>query len=403
MRLVVTTILICLALVAAQTPLPEPKSVTVPITLDHNRIVIDIDLPLPGGSTQRVRGWVDNGTPKLFLSRRVATLLGLNLTCGENSCSAPAPATVIVGDMKIPLTSVKEATIPLQPPSAAAVLAPGMNAEINLPSSVLRNYNALIDFPGHKLTIAQPGALKFTGVKAKMLVNGDNGLIQVPSQVDNKKYSLGLDIGSSISFLSDDIFNKLSAAHPAWPHMAGAIGPANMWGSENETKSKIMRVDRLQYGPLFLTNVAVTETRKDGYLGKPAESGDGWLGTQALRNYRIGLDYAHSTIYFEIGRTFNFPDFDVVGLTLRPEDDGRFTILAVADYEGKTSVPQGPEGVQTGDHLVAVDAIPTAGSTLGQVWSMLGGEPGKERKLTVERDGKQIAVVAKVQHFLAVQ
>ncbi|MGB8832843.1 MAG: hypothetical protein WCC95_11875, partial [Candidatus Sulfotelmatobacter sp.] len=37
----------------------EPKSVTVPITLDHDRIVIDVYLPLPDGSTKRVRGWVD--------------------------------------------------------------------------------------------------------------------------------------------------------------------------------------------------------------------------------------------------------------------------------------------------------------------------------------------------------
>ena len=31
-------------------------------------------------------------------------------------------------------------------------------------------------------------------------------------------------------------------------------------------------------------------------------------------NYRVGLDYAHSTVYFDIGRTINFPDFNVVGI-----------------------------------------------------------------------------------------
>jgi C-terminal processing protease CtpA/Prc len=122
----------------------------------------------------------------------------------------------------------------------------------------------------------------------------------------------------------------------------------------------------------------------------------GLLGANALMNYRVGLDYAHSTVYFDIGRTFNFPDFDVIGLILRPEDDGRFTILGIADFDGKPSV----DGVQAGDHLVAVDSIPVSGSSMGQVWSMLGGEPGKERTLTVERAGKQFTVVAKVQHFL---
>jgi C-terminal processing protease CtpA/Prc len=117
-------------------------------------------------------------------------------------------------------------------------------------------------------------------------------------------------------------------------------------------------------------------------------------------NYRVGLDYAHSTAYFDLGRTFKFSDFDVVGLILRPENDTRFTILGIADLDGKPSVPVGEGGVQSGDHLVGVDGIPVPDSTMGQVWSLLEGTPGQERKLTVERDGKQLSVVAKVQHFL---
>ena len=56
--------------------------------------------------------------------------------------------------------------------------------------------------------------------------------------------------------------------------------------------------------------------------------------------------------------------------------------------------------MQAGDHLIAVDGIPVPDSTLGQVWSLLEGTPGQERKLTIERGGKQFTVVAKVQQFL---
>src|SRR5208282_1529856 len=189
-------------------------------------------------------------------------------------------------------------------------------------------------------------------------------------------------------------------AHPDWPQMTGAVGSANMWGGDDEAKWKVMRLDRLQYGPLFLDNVVVVDFSKDRMeifdkrAGVPTA---GLLGSSALLNYRVGLDYAHSMVYFEFGRNFNFPDFDVIGLILRPEDDGRFTILGVAEFEGTPSLPDGPDGVQLGDHLVAVDGIPVGGSTMGQVWAMLGGTPGQERKLTVERAGKQFTVAAKVQ------
>ena len=384
-------------------PASASDSVTVPAIIDHNRVVIDVDLPLADGSTQRIHAWVDNGNPDLYLSRHLATLLQLNVSCDDKACSAPPPREIIVGGITIPLADVKETHIPLKPVSAASVLAPGLSAEINLPSTVLHHYDVLIDFPGHKFTIGAPGTIHFRGPSAKVQINAENGLIQVPSQIENKKYNLALDVGASISFLSGELFDKLASAHPDWPHMTGAVGSANMWGMDEETKWKLMRLDRMQYGPLFLTSVAVVALPKatmDFFEKRAGIPTAGLLGSQVLLNYRVGLDYAHSTVYFDIGRLFNFPDFDVVGVTLRPEDDGRFTILGVADFEGKPSVPQGPEGVQPGDHLVAVDGIPVRGSTMGQVWSLLGGTPGQERKLIVERAGKQFVITAKVQHFL---
>jgi hypothetical protein len=382
---------------------PEPASATVPLTLDHNRVIIDVGLVLPDGATGKVRGWVDNGTSDLCMSRRVATLMGLAVTCDEKSCSALPPQEITIGGMKISLKGVKEAVIPLEPPSAAAVMASGMSAEINIPATVLSNYDVLINFPEQQFTIARPGGLRFNGVKAKAIVNPQNGLIQIPSQIGGKKYNLALDLGASISFLSGDLFDKLAAAHADWPLMTGAVGPANMWGLDDESKWKLMRVDRVEYGPLFLTDVAVADFPADRFAFFEKRAGvptAGLLGAEALLNYRVGIDYARSTVYFDIGRLFNFPDFDVVGLILRPENDGRFTILGVADYDGKPSLPQGSDGVQLGDHLVGVDGISVSSSSLGQVWSMLGGAPGQERLLTVERGGKQFTVVATVQHFL---
>jgi hypothetical protein len=380
--------------------LSSPESATVPITLDQDRVVIDVDLPLADGSTQRVRGWVDNANPDLYMSQRVAGLMGLGVSCEGQICSSTpklpgVSLEILIGGMKIYLSAIEEIRVPAGIPA----LAPGMSAEINIPSSVLRNYDVLINFPDREFTIGQPGSLKFNGVKSKMLVNASNGLIQIPSKIDNKNYDLGLDVGSSTSFLSEELFEKLAKTHPYWPHMTGAVGPFNTGQLSDEPMWKLMRVDRVQYGPLFLTDVAVADlpkdrrTRFEDHARIPTA---GLLSSEALMNYRVGLDYAHSTAYFDIGRTINFPDFDVVGVILRPDNDNRFTILGVADFDGKPSVP----GVQVGDRLVAINDIPVPDSTLGQVWSLLEGSPGQERKLTIERAGKQFTVVAKVQHFL---
>lgn len=393
------TLLCGLCLAQKKASAPAGPTATVPASIDHNRVVINVEIPLADGSTQKVRAWVDNGNPDLELSRRLATVLGLAVSCTDTECSAPPPPQIYVGTMTIPLASMKEAKIPLKPVGAAAVLEPGMNVEMNLPSSILRHYDVLINFPNHKFSIGPPGSIHFDGVSGKVLVNADNGLIQVPSQIEGKKYNLSLDVGSSISFLAAEMFDKLAGAHSDWPKMTGAVGSANMWGGDAETKWKVMRLDRVQFGPLFLSNVAVVALSKetvDFFEKRVGVATAGTIGANMLLNYRVGLDYAHSTAYFDLGRTYNFPDFDVVGLILRPEDDGELTIVGVADFEGRPSV----EGVQAGDRLVSVGEIPVREATMGQVWSMLGGTPGQERKLTIERAGKQFVVVANVRHFL---
>jgi hypothetical protein len=402
MRVVIAGLL--LLSLAAQVQAQEKTAagtrvVTVPATIDHNRVVIQADLRLPDGSMRTVRAWVDNGNTDLYLSRRVAAMLSLPVKCGEQECSSSPPAEIVIGGMSVPLTAVKEAKIPLRPVNEAAVLALGMNAEINLPSSVLRHYDVLIDFADRKFSLGAPGTIHFRGGVGKVVVNAENGLIEVPSQIKGKKYNLALDVGSNISFLSGELFDKLAAAHADWPRMTGAVGSASMWGAPEEKKWNVMRVDRVQFGPLFLTNVPVIALQKavmDFFEKRAAAPTVGLMGSNVLLNYRVGLDYAHSTVYFDLGRTYKFNDFDVVGLILRPEGDGRFTILGVADIDGKPSV----DGVESGDHLEAVNELTVRGATMGQVWSMLGGTPGQEKRLTIERAGKEFSVVAKVRHFL---
>jgi hypothetical protein len=391
---------------AQNSPQPALKSVTVPITLDHDRIVVDVYLPLPDGSSKRIRGWIDNGDPELRMSQRAAKLMGLTMACdsNSNSCLARAPHEIRIGDMPISLDAVKEAQISRYADADESLMSPGMSAEIKIPSSILRNHDVLINFPDREFTIGQPGTLNFKGVTSKMLVDADTGLIQVPSKLENKNYNFVLDLGTPVTFLSGEGFTSMVVAHPNWPRMVGAVGPANMWGGTDEVKWELMRLERLQFGPLHLTSVPVIAWpdpwQKLFHLHEKM-SPAGLLGTDVLLNYRVGLDYRRSTAYFDIGSTFKLPEFDVVGLILRPDPSTHFIIMGVANIGDQPSVPTGDDGVQVGDQLVAVDSTPVADSTIGQVWSLLEGSPGQERKLTIERDGRQIKVVAKVQHFLA--
>jgi hypothetical protein len=375
---------------------------TVPVTLDHNRIIIDVYLPLPDGGQKRVRGWLDNGNTDLWISERVGKLMALQPakdskeaeTLGAKVRTMEAPKEVLIGGMKISLAGLKEAKM-----ISAESIAPGSSAEINLPSTVLRNYDVIMDYVDRELTLATPGQAKFTGKSAKVFVHPSNGLVQVPATIAVKPYQLALDLGSCFSMLASEPFQQLAKDNPKWPRNTGSVGPEIFWGMTQEAKTQSLRIPSIDYGPVKLAEVGVEELPQNFlafFRQRAGAETSGLIGGNALVNYRVGIDYAHSTVYFEQRGSYIAPGIDVVGLTLRPELDGRYTIIGVPDYEGKPAVPE----AKPGDVLVAVDKVPAKGSTMGQIWSLLGGDPGDIRVLTLEREGRQLTVNATVKRFL---
>jgi hypothetical protein len=396
--------IIVLLLALTCTAQTTPQSATVPVTLDHNRIIIDVYLPLPDGGQKRVRGWLDNGNADLWVSERVGKLMGLQPmkdskeveALGAKVRTVEAPKDVIVGGMKIAFSGVKEAKM-----ISADSIAPGSSAEINLPSNVLRNYDVIMDYVDRELTLAAPGQAKFTGKSAKVFVNPPNGLVQIRATIVGKPYQLSLDLGACFSMLAGDLEQQLAKDNPKWPRNTGAVGTEIFWGMEQEAKTQALRIPVIEYGPVKLPELGVIDLLQkymDFYRKRAGAETSGLIGGNALLNYRVGIDYTHSTVYFEQRGTYIAPGIDVVSLTLRPELDGRYTVIGVPEYEGKPAVPE----AKAGDLLVAIDKVPAKGSTMGQIWSLLGGDPGETRVLTLEREGKQFTVNATVRRFLPV-
>jgi hypothetical protein len=380
---------------------PTPKAVTVPITLDHNRTIIDVYLPLPDGKTKRVRGWVDNGNPELWMTEDLAKNLGLSPSGDAQPAlfgkqrTVQAPATLQIGGMTISLSAVPQAQAILDRQS----VAPGCSAEITVPSVVLRNYDVLFDFPNRQFTIGPPGSISFKGTTSRILLDSKTGLVQVPSKVEGQEFNLALDLGASITLLSAAQIAQWHKAQPSWSHMIGGVGAGNMWGGEEETRWPMLRIPAIQFGSATLIHVAVAafpEEELKWFQNRAGGPTMGLIGANALVGDRVGIDYAHSILYLERTTRTAAPDMDVVGLMLRPEPDRRYTVIGVADYDGKPSLPD----VKPGDLLLGVDGAPATGATMGQVWSLLGGTPGQTRALTLEREGKRFTLDAPVRRFL---
>jgi len=371
-------------------------SATVHVTLDHNRIIITVGIYLPNGKMERVRAWVDNGNPSMSITERLANELELKPPYGSSdSGMVKVPERILIGDMQLWLTNLKQ---PVEVEKAKSVGA-GINADITLSSTMLQNYDIVIDYPGKKFTIASPGTIHFQGKAVNGYFNPQNSLIQIPAKLDSGEFNLALDIGTPVSFISRDLISKWSKDHASWPSMHGAIGVANLWGMEDEPQWQLLRINNMLYGGIVFSNfiaVSCPQSWLDYFIKRVGIPTAGLVGAEALLDYRLGIDYTHGIVYFQhIGNSVR-ADMDLVGITLRPEADGRYSILGVADYNGKLSVA----GVLKGDILQKVNNNNVNGLTMGEVWSLLHGRPGTVYTLVLDRDGKQFTVKTKVHRFL---
>jgi hypothetical protein len=386
----------------------QVKSVTVPVTLDHNRMLVEAEIQQKDGRWRKAILWVDTGNPNFYLSESLARDLGIDLstagkTANENvNPEVPPPAGIRIGGMRLNFEGVKSKVM-FQP----YWLFSTMHNDANLPSTVLKQYRIIFDYPKRQLTIARPGSLEPRGVRSSAGVNPQTGIVQMDAVIDGEKFSFALDNGASYSFASIEVLERFFKRHADWPRVTGTLGCANMWGwwPPDEQTLPVMRFPEILWGQTRLTEVGIVGVPRlapDGptlgawYSQKAARPVDGFLGPNAFKAFRVEIDYANSTVYFEKGAEFDSRDMDTVGLTLQPQADGRYQVIGVTQKNGKPAV----EGVEPGDKLLQIGDLKATGATMGAVADALRGQPGDVRILLLERNGRPFKIEAKVARFL---
>jgi len=386
-----------------------PAQVTVPMVLDHNRMLIDGEFARVDGSRRPARLWIDSGNPDFLLSEALARDLGVDLSAAPDSVvngrmEIAPPAGLRLGGLELDLSGVK-AYVMFQPPW----LFHTMHNDANFPSTVLHRYHVVFDYPARQMTLAQPGSLQPRGQAVPASVHPGTGILQMDAVIAGERFSFAFDNGAAYTFVSASVLDRLTPRHPDWPVMHGALGCANIWGWwPQEEAWPVLRVPELHLGEAVLSQVGLVgigEIFGPGfdlgawYSQKTARPVNGFLGPNAYEHFRVEIDYANSTVYLErdphAGPGDSY-DMDLVGLTLRPENDGGYTILGVTSSTSDPAVP----GAQAGDKLVRIDGWDTAGATMGSVVDALRGTPGETRILLIERDGETRSVGARVERHL---
>jgi hypothetical protein len=384
------------------------KPETIPFILDHNRMMIDVEIQKKDGSWRKARLWIDSGYSEFFISEQLAKDLGIDLSENRNTMPGSygiyleeAPA-IRIGNILLDMKDIKS-SVRAEPYWSYKA----MNNDGNLPASVLRKYHVIFDYPKQLFTIAEPGILKPGGTGSKISIHPLTGIIQMDAEIKGEHFSFALDIGASYSFISDEKIQDLKKLFPESPDVTGTAGCANMWGwfPKNEQIFPLIRIPEMRWGNNTLKYIGFAgwpKFTKDGptfaewYSRKTDLPVDGILGPNALKAFRIDIDYANKMIYFEKGSEFEEHDMDVAGFSVRLLQDGNYEILGIVKKNGKNLA----EGLEPGDLLLAIDGQNIKGKTMGIVSNALKGKPGDKKILLIGRKGNKIEIIAEVQRCI---
>jgi len=397
MRRRVTIFFAGIALSASLAHVPEQKqlrSVTVPFTLDHNRVFVDLEFIGPSGSGRRVHAFVDSGSGADLVMAR-SLIDGLHLDEAKHIHIRLGGMPLVFDEEKVSMAGLPGNT----------TLYGEHDIEANLPSTILQNYDVVLDYAKRTLTLAPPKSLRHAGTMISCRVNHETGMISADMKIAGETYAVAIDNGAAYTWFSKPVVETWIAQNPDWLRGSGAVGDANMNGATDEATAIVARAPALLLGNMKLQQVgivgyrnAVDSEHEDmfaWYSKKTSEPVIGWIGGNVLKSFRVELDFAENATYWMQQTPLDSHDLDQVPITINPEPGGSFTVIGVAEQKGQKLLDE----VKPGDKLVQVGDLKTDGATIGQVIEALHGKPGETRLLILDRNGQTARINAAVAQF----
>ena len=361
---------------------------TVPMLLEGNVPIVELELPTASGGTRTARFVIDTGGGSVVIGSKLMVDIGAK-TQGEpmaeegSKMQALASIRILAAGEELDSSG-----IPVFASLENERVISRDNAEGMLPGRLLSRYHLILDYPGRTLIFAKPGSVQPRGTKLKAAIGDKNGFPRIEATVGDQTYGFLLDSGASFTMISRVVLENWSKANPDWNKTIGAAGLANMMGGKMENEALMLRIADLKLGPFTVRNAAAV-SRPEGTFEKwmsrmmPAPI-IGSIAGNILRDFRVEIDYQSGAVYLERAKNPSSPEISGVGLILSRAKAG-LVVTGVSSTAVKSAV-------QSGDILVAVDGEPMSGKSLSEAARALSGAKGSKKQLALLRNGESIRV-----------
>lgn len=383
---------------------PGAIAATVPFIFDSQRVLVELAFVRPDGAERKTLAWVNMGVSGPVLSPALYRELGI----GQGR-----PLRFAIGAVPVEVagSTVTDGPGELGDDDALDHLFAPHRVEAVLPAGVLQQFQVTLDYAARQMTVARPGVPHPAGVAVPFRIKEGTGFITVDAAIGGRAYPVVLDAGGGYTWFRGEAAAAWLREHPGWYRADGAVGQSNtgMTDYALEKQGTVLRIPEMTLAGLRLHDVGALGTGPllcrvcdrivgnlfwDTWQKNAPEPVVGWIGGNVLRDFRVTFDYPTRTSYWLRQREADPHDLDGVGLTLVRRADS-YIVGGIVQQHGVATV----SGIKTGDELIRVDGLAVHGAAADAVRAALGGEPGMQHQVTVERAGRDVQVGAVVTAF----
>jgi len=383
---------------------PTIARTTVPIIVEGDQLLVELDAVRPDGSTRTLLANINMGQSHPGLQAHVYKELAIDrgrafsFSLGGIPISVDAHAVDSLDDAEPPDRQLGPFFFP-------------QKVEVWLQAGVLEQFDVVLDYANRTMTLAQPGSLPPEGTAVPIRLNKDTGLVTADFIVEGHAYPIVIDSGGGYSWIRRSTADRWRKAHPEWLRAEGAVGLSNynMLPYAFEQEGTVLRLPEAAIGDMPVQNVGVLgagpalgwpwddlfgEVVFDLWQKGAPEPVIGWLGGNVLKHYRLTIDYRNQMSYWLKNSDIDPSELDQVGVALVYKH-GDYRVGNIVKKAGAATV----EGIEIGDRILAVDGRSSQGWSRDQMLAALHGQPGDPRALTIERGGRTLTIVTPVTAF----
>jgi predicted aspartyl protease len=342
----------------------DSDQVVVPFSLIDNHIYVDVAVNGKGPFSFIVDTGANN-----ILTPGTAKALGLTSEGCIETHGAAGPVSdsgvvrlseIRIGDAVIMSQVVY--VMPLPPVEVEGIACAGV-----IGFETFRRFVIRIDYAAGTIMFIRPDSFDPSDAGSVIELKFYGHMPEVEGTFEGRPCKLDIDTGSRAELSLTKPFVDANALCNDHPERVDAI---DGWGINGPVRSRVIRSDGLRIGDVIVKDVVASmATEEHGALADAAY--DGNIGSKLLKRFIVTFDYTRQRMYLKRSpRPANDTgSYDRAGLWINAAPDA-FEVVGIT--------PNGPAaaaGLNVGDRIFAVDAVPAGKIRLADLRLRLRNDP----------------------------